>query len=259
MTRISRMGKLFIFGYKLSAMKNLFLFSLLILFFASGCDDLGGRRVRGSRNITTQTRNVSGFNSIDAGGAIEIIVRQDSSTSVKVETDDNLQEYVEVYTEGSTLEIHTESHVNLRPSRKIVVYISNPQFRNFEVSGASSIRSENEIVSNEMLRVDIHGASEGKLEFNAPKIYVDLTGASHITIRGRTKDFEGEASGASELKCFELLSENTDVSVTGASSAEVYASVKLAGSASGASNIRYKGNATTSVSTSGASGMSKAD
>ena len=254
------MGKLFIFDTpKLIMMKKAFLFSLIILVFASGCREIAGRRVRGSGNITSETRSVSGFNNVDVSGAIDVFVKQDSATSVKVEADDNLLEYIEVYTDNSTLVIHTENGMRLRPSNKIKVYISNPNYREFEVSGASSIHSENQITSTDMLRVGLSGASDGKMEFDAPRITVDLSGASNITIRGKTKDFEGGASGASDLRCFDLLTENSDIELSGASGAEIYASVKLAGSVSGASHIKYKGNATTSVSSSGASGVNKID
>ena len=109
--------------------------------------------------------------------------------------------------------------------------------------GASSIRSENEITSTDVLHVDISGASEGRLELNAPKVSVNLSGASNANIKGKTKDFEGGASGASEIRGFDLLSENADVDASGASSIEIYASVKIAGQASGASSVNYKGNA----------------
>lgn len=251
------MGKLFTFVTpKSTTMKNVFLFSLVILLLASGCRGFG-RGERGSGHIVSDARNVPGFHNIDVSGAIDVYVKQDSSTSVKVEADDNLLQHVEVYTENSTLVIKTRGHMWIRPTNKIKVFVSNPLYREFEVSGASNIRSENEITSNEMLRVGLSGASNAKLEFNAPRISVDLTGASDLTIRGRTKDFEAGASGASKIKCFDLLTENTDVEASGASSAEVYASVKLAGSASGASHIRYKGNAIPNISSSGASGVSK--
>ena len=254
------MGKLFIFDApKPTKMKKVFLFLLVVTVFASGCREMSARRERGSGNITSQNRQVSGFNSIDVSGAIDVYVKQDSATSVKVEADDNLLEYVEVYTENSTLVIHTERGIRMRPSNKIKVYISNPSYKEFEISGASDIFSESPITSNETLHIGLSGASGGKMEFNSPRITVQVTGASHLSARGKTKDFEGDASGASEIKCFDLLTENSTVEVSGASSAEIFASVKLQGSASGASNIKYKGNATTSISSSGASGVNKVD
>lgn len=239
-------------------MKNLFLFTLVILVLASGCRGFG-KRERGSGHIISDARSATGFNSIDVSGAIDVYVRQDSTTSVKVEADDNLLQYVDVYTNNSTLVIKTRRGMWIRPTNKIKVYVSNPFYTEFEVSGASSIRSETEISSNETLRVDLSGDSDAKLEFNAPRVSVDLSGASNLTIRGKTKDFKAGASGASEIRCFDLLTENTEVEASGASSAEVYASVKLAGSASGASHIKYKGNAIPSISSSGASGVNKID
>jgi Putative auto-transporter adhesin, head GIN domain len=240
-------------------MKKIALFSLVMLVFASSCREIAGRRVRGSGHITTENRNESGFNRIDVSDAIDVYIKQDSTTSVKVEADDNILEYIVVNTSGSTLEIHTENNIRLKPSHKIKVYVSNPEYKELQVSGASGIRSENEITSPDVLHVDMSGASEGRLEVNAPKISVNLSGASNANIKGKTKDFEGGASGASEIRGFDLLSENADVDASGASSIEIYASVKIAGQASGASSVNYKGNAQATVEKSGASSVNKKD
>ena len=238
-------------------MKKIALFSLII--FVGGCREIAGERVRGSGHIITENRTASGFSSIDVSGAIDVYIKQDSTSSVKVEADDNILEYIEVHTDGSTLEIYTEDNIRLKPSHKIKVYVSNPEYRELQVSGASSIRSENEITSPETLHVDISGASEGRLEVNAPKVSVNLTGASNANIKGKTKDFEGSASGASEIRGFDLLSENADVDASGASHIEIYASVRIDGQSSGASSVNYKGNAQATVEKSGASSVNKKD
>ncbi len=240
-------------------MKKIALFSLVIFVFATGCREMAGRRVRGSGNIKTENRTASGFNSIDVSGDIDVYVKQDSVASVKVEADDNILEYIEVHTEGSTLEIYTENGIRLRPSNKIKVYISNPQYKEIQVSGASSVRCENEITSTDALEVSLSGASDGRLELNAPKVSVSLTGASNASIKGKTKDFEGSASGASRISGFDLLSENANVDASGASHIEIFASVKIDGQASGASSINYKGNAQSNVEKSGASSVNKKD
>ena len=239
-------------------MKKLALFSFVILVYASGCREIAGERVRGSGHVITENRNETGFNSIDVSGAIDVYIKQDSTTSVKVEADDNILEYIEVHTDGSTLEIYTKDNIRLKPSHKIKVYVSNSEYKDLHVGGASSIRSENEI-SSDALNVDIGGASEGRLEVNAPKVSVNVSGASNANIKGKTKDFDGGASGASEIRGFDLLTENAEVEASGASSIEIYASVKIAGQASGASSVNYKGNAQSSVEKSGASSVNKKD
>ena len=244
---------------KTNTMKKIGFLSLIILVFASSCREIAGRRVRGSGNIITENRNETGFSGIDVSGAIDVYIKQDSTTSVKVEADDNIMEYIQVHTHGSTLEISTENNIRLKPSHKIKVYVTNPEFKELQVSGASSVRSENEIRSSGGFNIDLTGASEGKLELDAPRVSVHATGASHANLRGRTKDFEGGASGASEIRSFDLLSENAEVDASGASSIEVFASVKIAGQASGASSVNYKGNAQVSVDKSGASSVNKKD
>jgi len=238
-------------------MKKIALFSLVI--FVGGCREIAGERVKGSGHVITENRSTSGFNNIDVSGAIDVYVRQDSSTSVKVEADDNILEYIEIHTDGSTLEIYTENNIRLRPSNKIKVYVSNPNYKEIQVSGASSVRCENEITSADVLEVGLSGASEGRLELNAPKISVHLTGASNASVKGKTKDFEGSASGASEIRGFDLLSENANVNASGASHIEIFASVKIDGDASGASSVNYKGNAQSNVGKSGASSVNKKD
>jgi hypothetical protein len=237
-------------------MKNLILFSLLTIVFGTGCHELVGRR--GSGNVIPETRTVSGgFRTVEVSGAIDVYVKQDSTSSVKVETDDNLQQYIRVETNGSALEIYTESGINLRPSHKTKVFVSNPAFDGFKVSGASSVTSENEISSGERISVQLSGASEGRLEINAPRVIVDVSGASGANLRGRTKDLEASASGASKIRGYDLLTENSSVDASGASHIEVYASVKVEGEASGASGINYRGNASNNVRTSGASHVGK--
>ena len=238
-------------------MKKIALFSLIIL--VGGCREIAGERVKGSGHVITENRTASGFNNVDISGAIDVYVRQDSVSSVKVEADDNILEYIKVHSDGSTLEIYTENNIRLKPTSKIKVYISNPQYKEIQVSGASSIRCENEITSADAIDIGLSGASDGRLELNAPKISVHLTGASNTSIKGKTKDFEGSASGASEIRGFDLLSENADVDASGASHIEIFASVKIDGQSSGASSVAYKGNAQSSVEKSGASSVNKKD
>ncbi len=60
--------------------------------------------------------------------------------------------------------------------------------------------------------------------------------------------------------CYDLLSENARVDITGAGSAEVYASVKLDAQVSGAGSVNYKGNPTNvKQEVSGAGSVSRAN
>ena len=221
---------------------------------------MGWKGINGSGNIVTQSRTTENFNSVDVSGAINVYVKQDSAQqTIKVETDDNLQEYIDIHEDNGVLYISQRDHYSLDPSKKIKVYVSATYFKRFNISGASNIYSENKLVSSETLDIDMSGASEIKLDVKAPRINADITGASSVMISGETKDFNVEGSGASDIKSFDLMTENTTLDISGACSAEVFASVKLDVEASGASGIKYKGNAAVNQDVSGASSVKKVD
>jgi len=218
----------------------------------------GGDRIRGNGNVTTQSRNVSGFSGIDVSGAINVYVKQDSSESVRIEADANLMEYVVTRVENGVLAIYPDDHSNLNPTRSINVYVSGRNFKYFEASGASDIRGESKIQGSEEIEFNASGASKIELDIKAPKVAGDISGASSLRLTGETKDVYLHATGASNAKCFELMAENADVDISGASGASVFASVSVKGEASGASHVKYKGAATNVVvNTSGAGSVSK--
>jgi hypothetical protein len=240
-------------------MKYLSVFVISILLFTS-CNIIDMRRISGNGKIVAKDYNLKGFKSIDVGGAIEVYVKQDSSFKVKVETDENIMQYLRIEVIDGLLEIGHKDHVNLDPSDKIKISISMPVLKGVTISGASSIKGEGKIVQNEELSVGLSGASDGDLEVRVPRVSIDVSGASTLKITGETKDIKAEATGASTIKGYDLKSENADVNASGASTANVFASVSLTGDASGASGIHYKGNpAKNNASASGASNVTKED
>lgn len=231
------------------------LFSLLLV----SCRFTTGKRIHGNGIIKTETRTTGQFNSVDVSSNINVYVKQDSVTSVKIEADENLLEYIHIKVDGSTLEVEEEDGYNLRSNKGIKVYVSSPSFKKFMASGTCDIFSENQIKSSEPITIKLSGACDVNMDIDAPKIGVDLSGAGTIVLRGQTKDFKVDGSGATKIKSFDLAAENTDIEMSGAGSAEIFASVKLKVDISGAANVKYKGNATVSQSVSGAGSVKKVE
>ncbi len=196
---------------------------------------------------------------MDVSGNISVYVKQDSLSAIKVEADENLMEYIEISVDGNTLYIKPRRGTNLRSSGGIKVYVSNPSYANFEASGACDIYGENKITSDAAIGIELAGASSVEMELRSPAVDADLSGASDVTLKGETKKIHAHGSGASSIKCFELMTEEADISLSGASHAKVFASVKLQADASGASGVEYKGNPSVSKETRGASSIKKVE
>lgn len=223
------------------------------------CNFMGGKRIKGNGVIKTETRSAGTFNGIDVSGNADVYVKQDSAYSVRIETDENLMEYLVVENKNGILDIHQKEGTNLRPSKAIKVYVSGPSFKSFDASGACDYFSENLITSTEAISINLSGSCDIKMELKAPKIDADLSGSGSITLKGEAKDFEVGGSGSTDVHCFELLTENTSVQISGSGSAEVFASIKLDVSVSGSGDVKYKGNGVVSQSISGSGSVKKAE
>jgi len=235
-------------------------FILIVLIAAASltsCRYLGGERVSGNGHIITQQKNTGSFDGVSASGQVIVHVRQDSSHSVKIETDENLQELIEVYTRGNTLVIRTREGFNIDPSKDIIAYVSSPVFKDIDLSGQCDIVGDSPISGTEPLSMHVSGQGDITLELNLPKVSTEISGQGNVKLKGQVSDFNASVSGQGDVKCFDLVTENTSLDISGGSDVEVTANKQLSIEASGASSVRYKGNASVSQNISGAGSVKK--
>jgi len=240
-------------------MKKLFFIALAVILLAGSCNIIDQQRIKGNGKIVSKTYDLKDFSSIDIGNASYVFLKQDSVFSVKIETDENLFQYIIAGVEEGELDIDEKNDFDLKPSNDIKIYISMPVVKKAALSGASTLKGDNKILQEEPFALDISGASNATIQVKAPSVQMDVSGASTLNITGETRDIRGEASGASTIHGFDLKAETTNIEASGASTANVFASVQLTADASGASSIKYMGNPKVSSSANGAGSVSKAD
>jgi hypothetical protein len=233
---------------------------LVLPLWLASCQEIVGKRIHGDGNIKTEDRPVSNFKNVEVSGAAKVMVSQDDHPSVKVEGDENLLQFVEVIQQGDKVIVRERPGYHLISSSDLRIYVSAPVFNNIDASGAGDIIGQNKITNPEALGIELNGAGDIRLEVDAPRIQATLSGVGSIYLKGQSKDVSIDLPGAGHAHCYDLLAENTKVEISGAGSAEVYASVKLDATVSGVGNVTYKGNATdVSQSVSGAGSVHKAD
>ena len=225
-------------------MRKYFLLLLALPFIISSCRFMGGKRVRGNGVIQSQEHTVSSFKNVEVSGSINVYVSQGDFKPVKIEGDENLLQYVEVFEEGGRLIVKERRGYNLQPSDELKVFVTAPVYNKIEVSGASDIIGQTKINNPEDLDLHASGAGDIKMDVDAPRLSAEISGSGNIDLKGQTKDVDLGLSGAGHAHCYDLLSENVKIDISGAGSAEVYASMKLDASVSGAGSVSYKGNAT---------------
>src|SRR5688572_954404 len=100
------------------------------------------KRVKGNGTVKSEDRPAEKFSSVNVSGAIDVYIRQDSLAAIRVETDENLIEYVEITANGDALTIRSRKGFNLKPTKGVKVYLTAPLFRKFTATGASNYFTE---------------------------------------------------------------------------------------------------------------------
>lgn len=189
---------------------------LIIGFILTGCGFWG---VRGNGRMKDETRKVTEFSKIDAGGVFSIHVKVGPSPFVKISAEENLLGYIRTTVKGNTLVIDTRK--NISPRKGIRIEITTPSLTDLEVSGVSDIDVEN---------------------INGDEFDVSLSGAGSVNLRWDVERFRAELSGAGNIDARDLKAKEVRISVSGAASADVYATKYLDASVSGVGSIEYYGN-----------------
>lgn len=191
----------------------------------------------GSGQVTTQQFNLTDFTAISASHGFNVQIIQGTTYSVKVTTDDNIQQYLNVHKEGSTL------YVELQPggyqTTQLKAEITLPTIKNIQLSGGTIANAQN---------------------FNlTDTLGIDLSGGSQVTMTGQATELTLSGSGGSIMHLGDLQANNATVDFSGGSQGTVNLNGRLDVSLSGGSQLHYKGNPTLGrVDSTGGSSISPA-
>ena len=145
----------------------------------------------------------------------------------------------------------------MKGNKQLKAYISFKKIDRLDVSGASDIYVQGTIKADE-LKIDISGASNMRGKLEARKMTIDLSGASDMTVSGSSSQLTIDASGASKFKGADLATDFCNARATGASDIRITVNKELSAHASGASDVKYRGEGVIrDIKTSGASSISR--
>jgi hypothetical protein len=232
---------------------------LSVVLLVTSCRLLGGERISGNGKITTVQRTIGGFSNVRVSGNIQVHLRNDAATSVKMETDENLMEYLDIFTEGTDLIIRTRKGFNLDPSKDIIAYVAAPDFNEVSVSGSCDIVSDGIITSQKSLDMNVSGSGDIIMQVDVAKISTHISGSGSVQLKGKARDFSASVSGSGDIRCFDLATENTELNLSGSSEAQVNASSQLDIHVSGSGSVEYKGSASVTQKISGSGSVKKVD
>lgn len=212
----------------------------------------------GSGNIKSENRTVNNFTEISVGSSFDVEVKIGPVTEVSVEADDNVIKHIGTEVSGNTLKITLEDNYSVSNAH-LRIYITTPALTAIRTSGSASVIVQDVITSKEKLTFKATSSSDIKAEVDAPEVEADASSSATINLSGKTKTYYAEASSSSDIKSWDLLSENATAKASSSATIKLHASVSLDAKASSSADIIYHGAATVNKSESSSGSVEKRD
>jgi hypothetical protein len=185
--------------------------------------------------IKTESRDVSGFDSILLSAFGEVQIRQGTIESLTIEAPSDYLRYVETIVENKTLTISTRRGFIGAPVRRVIYTITVKDLKSLQLSGASAIK----ILDG----LNLSGAGSIEIEsLTAKSLTVNFASAGAIVIAGKVDTQSVNLSGVGSYETGDLESKSVTINLTGAGSATVWATETLGVTLSGVGSINYYGS-----------------
>jgi hypothetical protein len=193
--------------------------SLVLVLAVAACNlSLGGGTV-GSGTPGTETREVSGFDSLLVEGSVDVTVKVGSPPSLEVRGDDNLLSHVKSEVRGSTL--HLSSEGSYTSTLGLSATVTVPSLVSVRDQGSADV-----VVS---------GVEGERLE-------IDNQGSGDLSLAGRVDALEIDVNGSGDVDAKALSATRARVTINGSSDVNVLAVESLDATINGSGDIRYWGS-----------------
>lgn len=208
-----------------------------------------------------EVREAKNFHGISVSNAFDVYLNQGNDEAVAVSAaESKYREMISVEVKDGILiiELKKDGWKWNNGNKKLKAYISFKKIDRLNVSGACDVFIDGTLKGDD-LKINLSGASDIKTaKLDVKKLDVDISGASDMTITGNAGQLTVDVSGASKFKGTELVTDFCNARASGASDIRITVNKELSAHASGASDVKYKGDGVIrDIKTSGASNISR--
>ena len=201
-------------------------------------------RITASNEVTSTSYEFNNCSGLQVSSAFDVFVQfSETEEEVRIEANSNLQDKLVVQMEGNTLVIRPQHNLNIKGDATLKAYITTTSLTDISLSGATDLVLEDDWQGNDG-SVTLSGASSisGVIGFTEVLV-VEASGSSEIDFFGSARELKVQLSGSSNLKDYDLQVQQLDAELSGSSSIFLSVDESIRVSASGASDINYRGDA----------------
>lgn len=214
-----------------------------------------------SSYLNGEARNVGTFSGIQVSTGVNVVFKQENTTSVKVIADADKLQYVITKVENGILKVYIDNKgtKSLR-FKNLSVNISSPRMDNIKASSGSNFNVVNSIKENSLsidvssganvtgdfkisntVDIDTSSGSNVRAGITAGTLMVKASSGSNIAIEGKADSGIIDISSGALCKADGLRLDNLEAEATSGGNLSVNVSARLKVRASSGGLVRYKG------------------
>ncbi len=189
-----------------------------------------------SDNVTSEPRNVSGFDEVELNGVGNLSIQRTGSESLIVEAEEDVLPKIRTEVENGRLVVGAKPNTSIHTTEPINYNLTVKDLNALEVSGSGDVEAEG---------------------IDTEELAVTISGAGDVEISGKADGQEIDISGSGDYRAEDLESKEAKINVGGSGSATVNVSDELEADVSGSGSVEYIGDPTVDQDVSGAGEVRK--
>ncbi|HEX9979368.1 MAG TPA: DUF2807 domain-containing protein [Flavobacterium sp.] len=251
---------------------------LVICVLVSGLTYAQKAKVKGSRNVTTEQREIGNFENLEVEDNLEIFLSKGDHCEIEIDADDNLHEAISITLDAGTLRISSTSDVTsskkfsvkvtytddfkmivakddtritglddiqlddftIKASGSAKVY-SNIKVKTFTLMGNDKSKTEINLTSDNAT-IELSKNSQLKALISSPSLKFDMYQKSAATIEGDINEMKLRLDNNATFTGRNLTAANADIVVEGSSNGSLAVTGNAIIEASGKSEIDLHGD-----------------
>lgn len=226
-----------------------------LLFLAISCSTV-------SLEAASRTLDLSPFTGFAVTNSFNVVLKQGSKQSVRIEGDAKTIEDINTKVVGGVWKIETTSKNDnwswgkQNNREQTTIYITIPKLTSVSVSGSGKVESSIFDVKDLSLALSGSGKISIPLE-SASDLAVKISGSGSVSVTGKANSISAQLSGSGCVKGSDLQVQTATARISGSGCVCVNASNSIDANISGSGNVYYSGNADVTSRVSGSGKVKK--
>jgi hypothetical protein len=214
--------------------------TLTVLFFLVNNSCERYNCIEGNNIFASEERLTGNFAGVELDGYFDVYVNYDTVTSVYVEGDENLLEFITTYTKGNVLEIGTSSRRCLESGHPIVITVNTPTLDYLNIDGSGFINCSYFNIPD--LDIELDGSGSIYADVDCNNLNADIDGSGEIRLTGSCINSYLRIEGSGRIRAFDFDAEVCYVDIYGSGDVYVFVWDLLDVYIEGSGIVYYEGN-----------------